>query len=104
MPTRLLREGILDSDAVNSLSWAAEVFYRRLMSVVDDFGLFDGRPSIIRSRLYPTKVESVREADIPRWIAECVNSGLIALYMHAGKPYGQMLDTRWPVRAEPNVR
>jgi hypothetical protein len=87
MPTRLIREGILDSDAVNSLSWPAEVFYRRLMSVVDDFGRFDGRPSVLRSRLYPLKVDKVREADISRWIAECETAGLIALYAVTGKPY-----------------
>jgi hypothetical protein len=87
MPTRLLREGILDSTAVNALSFPAEVFYRRLMSVVDDFGRFDGRAAVLRSRLYPLKVETVREADIPRWIAECEKAGLIALYAVDGKQY-----------------
>jgi hypothetical protein len=88
MPSRLLREGIIDSEAVNAVSFPAEVFYRRLMSVVDDFGRFDGRPSVLRSRLYPLKVDTVREADISRWIAECVKAGLIALYAvnRAGSP------------------
>jgi hypothetical protein len=87
MPTRLIREGILDSDAVNSLSWPAEVFYRRLMSVVDDFGRFDGRIPVLKSRLYPLQLERVRDADIPRWIAECEKAGLIRVYTNAGKPY-----------------
>jgi hypothetical protein len=87
MPSRLLREGILDSEAVNVLSFPAEVFYRRLMSAVDDFGRFDGRPSVLRSRLYPLKVNVVREADITRWIAECEKAGLIALYTVDSKPY-----------------
>lgn len=87
MPTRLLREGILDSERVCSLSFPAEVFYRRLMSVVDDFGRFDGRASVLRSRLYPLQTDKVREADISRWIAECEKAGLIALYAVAGKPY-----------------
>lgn len=87
MPSRLLREGILDSEAVDQLSPPAEVFYRRLMSVVDDFGRFDGRTSVLRSRLYPLRTDSVREADITRWIAECEKAGLIALYAVAGKPY-----------------
>lgn len=87
MPVRLLREGILDSDAVCSLTFPAEVFYRRLMSVVDDFGRFDGRAAVLRSRLYPLQIDKVREADIERWIAECVKSGLIALYSVSGKPY-----------------
>ena len=36
MPNRILREGILTSERVNALSWEAEVFYRRLMSAVDE--------------------------------------------------------------------
>jgi hypothetical protein len=87
MPSRLLREGILDSDAVNKLSWQAEVFYRRLMSAVDDFGRFDARLPVLRGRLYSLKLSDVREADISRWLAECEAAGLIALYAVDGKPY-----------------
>jgi hypothetical protein len=36
MPTRIWREGIIDSHAVNSLSLRGEVFYRRLMSPILD--------------------------------------------------------------------
>lgn len=101
MPSRLLREGILSSERVDLLDAAAEVFYRRLMSKVDDHGLYDGRPSILRSSLYPLRVDRVREADITRWIAACEKAGVIALYAHDGKPYLQMVDTRWVARSEP---
>ena len=87
MPNRILREAILDSEAVNSLTGHAELFYRRLMSVVDDFGRFDARPAVLRSRLYPLRIETVREADISRWIAECEKAGLIALYEVGGRHY-----------------
>lgn len=87
MPVRLLREGILDSEAVNALSFEAEVFYRRLMSVVDDFGRFDGRPVVLRSRLYPLKLDTVAEADVARWAEECGRAGLVELYTVEGKPY-----------------
>lgn len=87
MPARLLREGILDSDAVNQLTAPEEVFYRRLMSVVDDFGRFDGRVPVLRSRLYALQLSQVREADISRWIAACEKAGLIALYDVDCKPY-----------------
>lgn len=86
MPSRLLREGILDSDAVNALSFPAEVFYRRLMSVVDDFGRFDGRTAVLKGRLYALK-PTVRESDITHWIAECEKAGLILLYRVDSKPY-----------------
>lgn len=101
MPIRLLREGILGSDRVNKLDAAEEVFYRRLMSKVDDHGLYDARVSMLRSSLYPLRVDRVREADITRWIAACEKAGLIVLYANAGKPFLQMLDTGWAVRSEP---
>lgn len=101
MPIRLLREGILGSDRVNQLDAAEEVFYRRLMSKVDDHGLYDARIPMLRSSLYPLRVDRVREADITRWIAACEKAGLIVLYVNAGKPFLQMLDTGWTVRSEP---
>lgn len=101
MPNRILREGILTSDRIDQLDAPAEVFYRRLMSKVDDFGLHDARPSILRSFLYPLRADRVREADIARWIAACEKAGVIALYEHEGKPYLQMLDTEWQTRSEP---
>lgn len=100
MPSRILREGILSSDRVNSLSSAAEVFYRRLMSVVDDYGRFDGRPSMLRVSCYPLRVDAVREADLSRWIAECVKAGLLVLYAVDGKPYLEMQDFRQQARAK----
>lgn len=101
VPNRIIREGILTSDRVEQLDPPAEVFYRRLMSKVDDHGLYDARPSILRSSLYPLRVDRVREADIARWIAACEKAGVIALYQHDGKPYLQMVDTRWQARSEP---
>lgn len=87
MPNRVLRESILDSQRVDKLTPHAEVFYRRLMSVVDDFGRFDARPSVLKARCYPLKLDEVREADISRWTAECEKAGLIVLFSHQGKPY-----------------
>lgn len=101
MPSRLIREGILTSERIDQLDAPAEVFYRRLMSKVDDHGLYDARPSILRASLYPLRVDRVREADITRWIAACEKAGVIALYQHDGKTYMQMLDTRWSARSEP---
>ncbi len=101
MPNRILREGILGSERVNKLDTPAEVFYRRLMSKVDDHGLYDARPAMLRSSLFPLRVDRVREADITRWLAACEEAGLIALYAHDGKPLLQMKDTGWDVRSKP---
>ena len=48
MPNRILREGILTSERIERLDWAEEVFYRRVMSVVDDYGRYYARPALLR--------------------------------------------------------
>lgn len=87
MPDRILRAGILTSDRVNELSWGGEVFYRRLMNVVDDFGCYDGRESILRASLYPLKIDRVDNSDIAKWLAECAGAGLVRVYLVDSKPY-----------------
>lgn len=101
MPTRLIREGAITSDRVNLLDCAEEVFYRRLLNKVDDYGLYDARPSVLRASLFPLRLDRVREADCSRWIAACVKAGLIVLYETGGKPYLKVLDTNWQIRSEP---
>lgn len=100
MPNRILREGILSSERIEMLTFPGEVFYRRLMSVVDDYGRYDARPQVLRVSCYPLRVDRVREADISRWIAECEKAGLIVLYTVNGKPYLQMQDFRQQTRAK----
>lgn len=99
MPSRIIREGILSSDRVDKLDAAAEVFYRRLLSKVDDYGRFDGRPGVLRAGLYPLRIDRVREADITRWMAACQKAGLVVLYTHDDKPYVEALDTGWTKRS-----
>lgn len=90
MTDRVVRQGIITSEAVNSLSWPAEVFYRRLMSVVDDYGRFDGRVSVLRASLYPLLLNKVTEADIGKWRLETAEAGLVSVYEVDGKEYVQI--------------
>lgn len=87
MANRIIRGDILTSDRVNCLSAEAEVFYRRLMSVADDFGRYDGRLPILRSNLYPLRPEKVSDEDLAGWIKECVDSGSIEFYYVDNKPF-----------------
>lgn len=96
MPNRILRESILTSDRVNLLDASGERFYRRLMSVVDDYGRYDGRASVIRAACFPLLLDKVREADCSRWMAECQKAGLIVLYEADSKPYLQLLNLGEP--------
>ena len=90
MPDRYLRGGIITSDAVNSLSFGGEVFYRRLMSVVDDYGRFDGRPAVLLAALFPLKLDEVAVSQIEAWLEECDDTGLVQRYSVEGKQYIQI--------------
>jgi hypothetical protein len=96
MPNRILRESILTSDRVNQLDAGEERFYRRLMSVVDDYGRFDARPGVLRAACFPLLLDKVREADCSRWMAACQKAGLIVLYEIESKPYVQLLNLGEP--------
>jgi hypothetical protein len=80
MPTRIIREGILTSEKVNLLTERAELFYRKLMSVVDDYGRYFAHPSLIRAACYALRLKSVSEADVKRMISECETAGLLKIY------------------------
>ena len=90
MPTRMIRDGILTSERINALSELAELFYRRLMSVVDDYGRFHASPTLLRASCYPLRLDKVREPLIQKWIAECVQQRLIRLYSVENKNYLQL--------------
>jgi hypothetical protein len=87
MPNRIVRDSILTSESVCSLGWPEEVFYRRLMSIVDDYGRCEANPQLLRSRCYPLQTDAVRVADITRWMAACHDAGLILVYAVQGKQY-----------------
>lgn len=99
MPDRVVRQDILTSDPVNSLSWAGEVFYRRLMSLADDFGRYEARLSLLRASLYPLKLDRVSEPDIVKWMRECVEAGLIRVYTINDKEYVEILKFGQRLRA-----
>src|SRR5690606_33624040 len=62
MPNRILREGILTSPRIAKLGWPEEVFYRRLMSVVDDFGRYYADPGLLRAACYPRQLNKVSDS------------------------------------------
>lgn len=86
MPTRILRDWT-DSDAVNSLSAEGERLFVRIIMKADDYGRLSANPRLLRPLLYPLLLDQVREADLQRWIAECVRAGLVRLYSVEGKQY-----------------
>lgn len=100
MPNRILRDGILRSPQVARLGWAEEVFYRRLHSVVDDFGTYYADPGLLRADCYPRQISKVSDSDIEKWLRACVDAALVRVYPAPdGERYLQVLKFRQQVRA-----
>jgi hypothetical protein len=90
MPNRIVRETILTSGTVDALSESDELFYRRLINVVDDFGRFDGRPRMILAACYPLRAHLIGIENICAHIQACEKNGLIIVYEVSGKQYLQL--------------
>ena len=86
MPNRILKESICSSDHIDKLTWFEEVLFYRLIVNCDDYGRFDGRPSIIKSRLFPLK-ETLTTKTVSGAIKKLENAGLVALYVFEDRPY-----------------
>lgn len=101
MPTRMLRDGILTSERVDALTAPQEVFYRRLMSVVDDYGRFHAHHSLIRAACYPLKLATVSDSDVGKLLTGCVSAGLVRVYpAKDGKRYLELLDFGQRIQAK----
>jgi len=102
MPSRIFREGFLDSDSVNFHSSDIQNFYTRLFLVADDYGCFDGRPGIISSACYPLSPKN--PAIIEKMLAELALPRekpvhpLLMRYEVDGKPYIQIINFDQRVR------
>jgi len=82
------------SDKIDQVTAEGERFFTRLIMKADDYGCFWGDVRLLKANLFPLKLDKVREADISRWIAECVKAGLILFYEIEGKRYIQIQDFR----------
>lgn len=99
MPNRILREGILTSRRVDWLSERAELFYRRLMSRLDDYGRCEADVELMRSSCYPLRVDRVKAKHIDGWLEECRKAVLLVIYNVDGKRYLQYLDWKQQERS-----
>lgn len=99
MPNRILKESICVSDSIDELSWFEEVLFYRLIVNCDDFGRFDGRPKVIRGRLFPLK--SITDKQISEALHHLAAAGIVMLYSCDGKPFLQLVtwDAHQQIRA-----
>ncbi len=100
MPNRILREGILTSPKVAKLGWAEEVLYRRLMSLVDDYGRYFASTDVLRGHAYPRQINKVSDSDLAKWLRGCVDAGLVRVYpAEDGESYLEIVNFGQQVRA-----
>ena len=92
MPTRYLKPGVRDSEAIDNLSPQAENLFYRLLVTVDDFGRFDARPAMIKANCFPIK-DSMSINKCKDLLEELVNKNLIVVYEAQGKNVLQM--SKW---------
>jgi hypothetical protein len=107
MPQRFLKPGIRNSERWNSVSWSAQSLYIRLLTVVDDYGRFDGRSAVIHGECFslynainPDNPVKLQETD--KMLQEIAASFLIELYDAKGKRVMQI--TQWTERIRDGVK
>jgi hypothetical protein len=89
MPSRVIRGEINSSRSLERVSMMADLAFRALLVVVDDYGRFDGRLYILRNAMFPTRRE-VTEAKLAKWLDELEREGCIRRYVASGAPYVEL--------------
>lgn len=89
MPNRIIKESICTSDSIDQLSWFEEVFFYRLIVNCDDYGRFDARLPILKSRLFPLK--SVTEKQIEDALNKLSTVGIVLVYEYENRPFLQLV-------------
>lgn len=87
MPKRLLSDGVLTSDRLEKLTGEAELFFYRLLVVVDDYGRMDARPGVLRAKCFPLRVDSIDADMVAGWLRQLADVGLVRLYEAEGREY-----------------
>lgn len=91
MPNRILRD-FTDSEKVDKISPQAENCFVRLIMKADDFGKFHGHPTLLKSALFPLKVDKITDKQMDVWMDELKRAKLIERYEVGGKKYVQIND------------
>lgn len=90
MPNRILKDSICMSESIDNLSPEAEVLFYRIIVQCDDFGRMDARPSVIRAKCYPLKIDVIKDDYICNLIHELLQNQMIEIYSVQDKYFIQI--------------
>lgn len=91
MPNRTLKESIRESESIDKLSPEAECTFYRLITHVDDYGLFKANVRLVNRALFPLR--DYDDNQICVWLNEIATVKMIGFYQgEDGKPYGIILN------------
>lgn len=86
MPNRVIKDSLLVSEKVSSLTDFEFRLWVSMILLVDDAGRGDARPAIIKGRAFPLR-ERVSLKDIEVAVHGLAAKGCVSLYEVGGKPY-----------------
>lgn len=101
MPDRIIKESSCTSDTLNELSDFEERFWWRLIVNCDDFGRFDARPAVLKSRLFPL-MDGKTHKNMTDALRKLASVGLVKVYEVDGRPFLQVVkwDKHQRIRAK----
>jgi hypothetical protein len=107
MPQRFLKTGITTSPKWNKTSWPSQSLYIRLLTLVDDYGRYDGRASVIWGQCFAVWNEhnpndSIDLQQVAQMLQELAGNGLLDLYQFEDKKVIQF--TGWTERIREGVK
>jgi hypothetical protein len=104
MPVRFLRPGLTTSEKWNALDWMAQSFYVRLITLVDDYGRYEGNPQLLKSHAFPLS-EDVKVQTIVSMCKQLSEHGLAVFYKtQLGKIFLQLTNWQEKPRSEPRYQ
>lgn len=101
MPDRIIKESSCTSDTLNGLSDFEERFWWRLVVNCDDYGRFDARPAVLKSRLFPL-MDGKTNKNMADALRKLASVGLVKIYEVDGRPFLQVVkwDKHQRIRAK----
>lgn len=71
MPNRIIKEGICANEQIDRLTAFEETFFYRLIVNVDDYGLMDGRVSVLKAKLFTLRCGTMKDSEVEKRSSAC---------------------------------